>query len=341
MRNYIETLNDKVEDKPVSREVLSPEGDTASEYYDVEDRVKKYIQPGHNWFPIVSKIEKVHNTQQEIKWLEMKLKVNDHKHVERKFHGTTKAAMESIIEEGFRVPATKGQMFGAGIYFASDSSKSAQEMYTEGSGILLLCDVLLGKTKTVESARQDMTREKLEHEGYDSLFAKRGSKAKGSVLYDEFVVYNPDQAIVRYLIHYEKAAIHGQLGKLEQAAVDELKAGRIKHYNIKSKREFSLEDPLEVHFRIAESQILRLLEDKMQVDSVDYYINPLLMTKFNKKEEEFQQKYGTSKEARCILCFHGTKPVNIRGIVSTNFSLDKLSANTGDKGYYGAGIYFF
>lgn len=41
-----------------------------------------------------------------------------------------------------------------------------------------------------------------------------------------------------------------------------------------------------------------------------------------------------------ILAFHGTKLVNINNVVGKNFDLSKLASNSGDRGYYGAGIYF-
>lgn len=48
-------------------------------------------------------------------------------------------------------------MFGKGLYFATDSSKSAQNVYTKGSEKLLLCNVLLGKTKIVVKDDNTMT----------------------------------------------------------------------------------------------------------------------------------------------------------------------------------------
>ena len=70
--------------------------------------------------------------------------------------------MKGITENGFRLPKPPGNpMYGFGIYFASDSSKSAQEMYVKGSNKLLLCEVLLGKSLTVECAQNKMTLAKL------------------------------------------------------------------------------------------------------------------------------------------------------------------------------------
>lgn len=59
---------------------------------------------------------------------------------------------------GLKLQARGAAMYGKGVYFASDSSKSAQEMYTKGSNMLLVCDVLLGKSWTVPSGDQASSR---------------------------------------------------------------------------------------------------------------------------------------------------------------------------------------
>ena len=120
------------------REELSKDGDTADEYLTIEDQVKKYIQPGHKWYPVVTKIEKVVNCKLEIEWRKAKIKMFDpDMRIERKFHGTSKDAIDSIIKDGFLMPKSPG-MFGTGIYFATDSSKSAQEIYTKGKTLSCL-----------------------------------------------------------------------------------------------------------------------------------------------------------------------------------------------------------
>jgi hypothetical protein len=62
------------------------------------------------------------------------------------FHGTGVEGLEGIPKNGFQVPErSDGNMFSRGFYFAPDSSKSAQERYTKGSKVLILCNVLLGE----------------------------------------------------------------------------------------------------------------------------------------------------------------------------------------------------
>ena len=72
-----------------------------------------------------------------------------------KFHGTSDEGVEGITRDGFRIG--KPGMYGAGIYFATDSSKSSQAIYTKGSNKLLLCKVFLGQAKTVSKADSSLT----------------------------------------------------------------------------------------------------------------------------------------------------------------------------------------
>lgn len=47
-----------------------------------------------------------------------------------------------------------------------------------------------------------------------------------------------------------------------------------------------------------------------------------------------------AKPNKPILAFHGTRDVNIDNIVQNNFDISQLGTNTGNKGYYGCGLYF-
>ena len=179
---------------------------TAAKYLAVEDKVLKYIQPVHNWYPCITKIEEIVNPKLELKFEKAKVKCFG-KYIDQKFHGTQEVGIENIPKEGFRQPkpsdcGSRPSMFGPGIYFATDSSKSAQKIYTGDSNKLLLCDVILGKSKTVNSADPSLSLKNIRDEGFDSVFAPRGSKAKGGVDNDEFVIYDPDQALPRYIIHF-------------------------------------------------------------------------------------------------------------------------------------------
>jgi len=97
--------------------------------------------------------------------------------------------------------------------------------------------------------------------------------------------------------------------------------------------------PREVHFRTVESQFLRMLgSQKNKVSKVEYVINPQLLAAFESKQEELAGVTG--EEQHPVLAFHGTTSQNMESIVQHNFDIGLLSKGSGDKGWYGAGIYF-
>ena len=73
-------------------------------------------------------------------------------------------------------------MYGRGLYFATNSSKSAQEIYTKKSNTLLLCKVLLGKELRQDKADHTLNYQKLRNKRCDSVFAPRNTKGTGGVM---------------------------------------------------------------------------------------------------------------------------------------------------------------
>jgi len=96
----------------------------------------------------------------------------------------------------------------------------------------------------------------------------------------------------------------------------------------------------ERHYRTAESQFLRLTRRfQLSIVKIFYAVNPSLMRQFEAKKCEFDKRYGPDGH-RVTLGFHGTAQTNIDPICRNNFDISRLSRNSGDKGWYGAGIYF-
>eukprot|EP00966_Prymnesium_polylepis_P054096 1250534-Prymnesium_polylepis.1 len=207
---------------------LKRQGGDVAEYFWVVDRVEKFVQADHNNPIHVIKIEKVFNRTLEERFRvtkASKLCCASRNCVSMQlFHGTTKEGVEGITKDGFRLPERSDKnMFGRGVYFATDSTKSAQDMYTKGSNCLLLCDVLLGRSCTIDGLQSshplsrhvkhsqgahprpylDVDREKVHEAGFDSVCAPRGSSMQaGGVRFDEYIVYDQDQALPRYIIHF-------------------------------------------------------------------------------------------------------------------------------------------
>ena len=223
---------------------------TAAKYLAVEDTVLKYVQPIHNWFPQVTKIEEIYNPDLELKFEKAKLKCFGN-YIERKFHGSNPTGSQNIPKEGFLAPKPPKPgklpgMYGQGIYFATDSSKSAQEIYTGGSNKLLLCDVLLGKSKRVVTADNTLNLKKIRDQGFDSVFAPRDSKSTGGVLNDEFVIYDPDQALPRYIIHFAKTGTPSQVSIPK--SLGSLAGQKFKLTKVVASRTIDMNDPYGAHF---------------------------------------------------------------------------------------------
>ncbi|KAL6103827.1 parp2 [Pungitius sinensis] len=147
------------------------------------------------------------------------------------WHGSRLSNWVGILSQGLRVappeaPVT-GYMFGKGIYFADMSSKSANYCFASQNnhvGLLLLCEVALGDSNELLDADYEANKlpagkhstKGLGRTGphprtsvnLDGVSVPMGpavetgaGKDRGySLLYNEFIVYNPAQTRMRYLL---------------------------------------------------------------------------------------------------------------------------------------------
>uniref|UniRef100_A0A3B3S3W0 Poly [ADP-ribose] polymerase n=1 Tax=Paramormyrops kingsleyae TaxID=1676925 RepID=A0A3B3S3W0_9TELE len=147
------------------------------------------------------------------------------------WHGSRLSNWVGILSHGLRVapaeaPVT-GYMFGKGIYFADMSSKSANYCFTNqknNTGLLLLSEVALGDSNELLAADYEASRlpaGKHSTKGLgqtspdprnavtlDGVTVPMGPTVKTAVgqgkgyslLYNEFIVYNPAQSRMRYLL---------------------------------------------------------------------------------------------------------------------------------------------
>ena len=120
------------------------------------------------------------------------------------FHGTTAETSKKIIANGFeeRLAQLTG-MYGAGAYFAEESSKSDQyTMAQDGVHFMFVARVLLG-AQVFETSKSCSQRRILDEVPglpgvrYSSLLGLHGKLR-------EFVVYDGQQAYPEFLVHYER-----------------------------------------------------------------------------------------------------------------------------------------
>ncbi|XP_041858009.1 LOW QUALITY PROTEIN: protein mono-ADP-ribosyltransferase PARP4-like [Melanotaenia boesemani] len=92
---------------------------------------------------------------------------------------------------------------GSGIYFSnavSTTLKYSKPSLTDGSRLLLVCDVALGRCKHVHKRDPMLTQAP---EGHHSVHGVRGSRTATSEFEDdEYVVYSPDQVRLRYMVRF-------------------------------------------------------------------------------------------------------------------------------------------
>jgi poly [ADP-ribose] polymerase len=123
------------------------------------------------------------------------------------WHGTRIGNILSILSKGMIIPPSNqshctGRMFGDGLYFSDQSTKSLNYAYGYWGGgsssnncFMFLVDVAMGKHYTPSSYGYNFPKK-----GYDSTFAKGG---KSGVQNNEMIVYKTYQASPRFLIEFE------------------------------------------------------------------------------------------------------------------------------------------
>jgi hypothetical protein len=130
------------------------------------------------------------------------------------FHGTRSVNVRGILREALRLPkqlvgvVLTGAMFGPGLYFADDWKKSAgytsltHSYWGGGSGaisgrgaFMFAADVVLGKAHVAPQAHGYTAPP----DGHHSIFGKAGHSG---VQNNEFIVFDPRQHRLRYLIEF-------------------------------------------------------------------------------------------------------------------------------------------
>lgn len=122
------------------------------------------------------------------------------------WHGTRVSNILSILKGGLIIPPSNagfcsGRMFGDGVYYSDQSTKSLNYAcgYWGGSYekncFMFLADVAMGKEYIPKGPDYNLPKP-----GYDSTYAVGG---KSGVLNNEFIVYRLSQGNLRYLVEFE------------------------------------------------------------------------------------------------------------------------------------------
>ncbi|XP_063069062.1 protein mono-ADP-ribosyltransferase PARP4-like [Engraulis encrasicolus] len=128
-------------------------------------------------------------------------------------HSTSPASFVGILSRGLLLPRvgverhgverTDIGFLGGGIYFSdsfSTSVKYSKRSETDGSRLLLVCEVALGHCRDVRKRDTTLTAAP---DGYHSMHGVRSTPNQHSEFEDdEYVVYSPDQVRLKYVVRY-------------------------------------------------------------------------------------------------------------------------------------------
>ena len=134
------------------------------------------------------------------------------------FHGTKAEAVDTLCNRGFDARVgSLGGLFGAGCYFAENSSKSDEYVPPGGKQFMFLSRVVLGTPFVTPKTHTNLRRPPCVqghfdrgppcgHERLDSVMATTKAMDPNSWLekFREFVVYDHSQCYPEYLIEYQR-----------------------------------------------------------------------------------------------------------------------------------------
>ncbi|KAG4065356.1 hypothetical protein HA402_012301 [Bradysia odoriphaga] len=202
---------------------ISPIDKQSIEFQTICDIVRNTHGSTHNQYILeVVEVFKVKRKREDVRSRTYK-KLDNHQML---WHGSRLTNFASILSKGLRIapkeaPST-GYMFGKGIYFADMVSKSANycsTSYGSGSGLMLLCDVALGKTRdmiyatdVIDLPNDDEQSVKgcgqtypTEHTMLDGVKIASGgvqtANSTTSLRYNEYIVYDIAQVKMKYLVN--------------------------------------------------------------------------------------------------------------------------------------------
>jgi poly [ADP-ribose] polymerase 2/3/4 len=175
----------------------------------VIEKIKRMYSTGGSSRHESSRLKPVRIYEIEIPHMAAMFKTDGEKVGNIKFlwHGTRMFNVLSILKRGFVLPSqlstvqTTGAMYGPGLYFSANSTKSLNYSYGYWDGgrrdsncYMFLVDVAMGKEYIPSYGGNG------KKSGYDSCWAKPGS----GVINDEQIVYRTSQANIRYLVEFNE-----------------------------------------------------------------------------------------------------------------------------------------
>lgn len=197
-----DTLEQKLEDKYASLKIkLKNLSSRSKEYKRLSDFVQSTKGYNHHFGFEIKEIFEVEDMVNHSQFNPKGVKTME------LFHGSRNENILSIMQNGLKIKPKSavhtGSMFGAGIYFADQSTKSANYCWGFDGGVagdenyLFVCEVATGEIKDYETAQPHLISAP---RPYNSV---RGVKGR-SLIHNEYIVYNDNQVKIKYIIEFKK-----------------------------------------------------------------------------------------------------------------------------------------
>lgn len=195
-------------DQPEEAQVFRVRVDKVEDPNEFE-RIRKYFKSTVHNNHVTSKYNLKTVYEIEIEHMHKAFETQGRKlgNIQELWHGTKASNVLSILKSGLVMPNPKsshfcGAMFGLGIYFSDQSTKSlnyATNFWTRGGDtsrtFMFLANVAMGKSYIPSNASSNLPMK-----GYDSTYAIGG---KSGVSNNEMIVYNLNQCNLTRLCEFE------------------------------------------------------------------------------------------------------------------------------------------
>lgn len=139
----------------------------------------------------------------------------------------------------------------------------------------------------------------------------------------------------------EQRGLQEKLAAAKQlpAEIAAMETGEVVRITLQPTADFSEGSAADYHFRLAESQFLRMCGTAManyRVSRVTYIVNPPLVRRYEAFKEVLKSK---GEEARELLTFHGTTADAVEGILKDGFRIGGVDVPRAVGAMHGQGVY--
>ena len=321
----------------VLQQKIDAGSDDAFKFFQLADMVKKYIKAENGYQAKINSVFTISNLNAKEKYFQAKLKLKDPT-IEKRlcyFTAESRKKVEDLCEYGFykrfshqgRKPYQRFSKSMRCLTFATQSKKVSfkKNFYFT----VLICDVLVGRAKTVKSQSEIPESAKDVDSRFDSIFYYPNSERQSS-----HVIYKPSHVVVTDRVEFS-------LEREKSQNYRDLRNGRFQKIVLElPKRDLSFNDKKQEYCNMALARYFDGCRDTRKsikdIERIELFLNPDLEKNFEKKLAEFERKYaGEKKYCQQIMTFHGTDFHDLDSIMKENFRLDKIKRTA-----FGYGVYF-